>query len=325
MDSQLYNWRRSSQRSRRFSVHAPRSRIASRWLLVSLGINIFLVSALIWLGRDRLPVNFSFSSAAASENNPPYLPTPPSQWINPNPDGPDHSEGSSEGETHLGPKHRWTYQEWVAQLEREAIAAANSAPPNLSILLGDSISLWFPYELLPPGVTWLNQGISGEGSAGLLRRLDLIADTEPRVMYLMIGINDLIREVSDDTVLANHRIIIQELKQMHPDVPIVVQTILPHAGDRSTWEGKAQLLAVPNERIQQLNQQLAEMAEEEDVSYLDLQPLFSDAVGNLRLDLTTDGLHLSDNGYRVWASALQLHRQLILEDLIKPIELEGDG
>ncbi|NER00199.1 MAG: hypothetical protein F6K30_26455 [Cyanothece sp. SIO2G6] len=302
------------ERSRKFSVRAPQSRIFSHWLLFSLGINLLLGIALIWILRDRLPVDFSAFSATASENgenDTPYLPTPPSQWISANAEGPARSTGS---EAQLGPKHRWTYEEWVEQLDREATAIANDPPDQLHILLGDSISLWFPYELLPSGMTWLNQGISGEGSAGLLNRLDLIADTEPTVMYLMIGINDLVREMVDDTVLANQQLIIQELKQMHPDVPIVVQTILPHAGDRSTWEGKDQLLAVSNERIQRLNQQLAEIAEEEGVNYLDLQPLFGDKDGNLRLDLTTDGLHLNDNGYRVWASALQLYQKLVLDD-----------
>lgn len=309
MDSQLYNWRRSSQRSRRFSVSAPQPRRFSRLLLLSLGMNICLGVGLMWVWRDRLPLNLSSPSAVATENNIPYLPTPPSQWINPEDEG---QTGNTDESFQLGPQHRWTYQEWVEQLEREAVAIANNPPDHLYVLLGDSISLWFPHELLPSNVTWLNQGISGEGSAGLLKRLDLLGDTDPTVIYLMIGVNDLIREVRDETVLANNRLIIQDLKEMHPDTVIVLQSILPHAGDRSTWEGKERLLAVSNERIRDLNQQLAQLAADESIYYLDLQPLFSDPEGNLRLDLTTDGLHLNDNGYRVWASALQLHQDWTL-------------
>ncbi|NEO34771.1 MAG: hypothetical protein F6K36_31190, partial [Symploca sp. SIO3C6] len=81
----------------------------------------------------------------------------------------------------------------------------------------------------------------------------------------------------------------------------------------STWEGKDQLLALPNQQIQNLNQQLAIIADEEGVDYLDLVSIFSDAEGNLRTDFTTDGLHLNDDGYRVWASALQMHQQLTLD------------
>lgn len=128
----------------------------------------------------------------------------------------------------------------------------------------------------------------------------------------MIGINDLLRDVDDTTILADQQQIIQDLKAMHPSSSIVVQAILPHAGDRSTWEGKEQLLALPNQRIQDLNQQLAMIAADEGVEYLDLEPIFSDSKGNLRTDLTTDGLHLNDNGYRVWASVLQIHQQMSL-------------
>ncbi|NET47845.1 MAG: hypothetical protein F6K09_03780 [Merismopedia sp. SIO2A8] len=266
-----------------------------------------MIGLVIWGVRDRL---FSAVSASASEVVVPYEPTPASQWINPEA-GP--SDGSNENSPQLGPRHQWTYQEWVTQLSREASAIASNPPEHLNILLGDSISLWFPHELLPIGPTWLNQGISGEGAQGLLNRLDLIDQTNPQVMYLMIGINDLLRDVDDETILANQRQIIQNLKVMHPSATIVVQTVLPHAGDRSTWEGKDQLLALTNQRIQNLNQRLAIIADEEGVDYLNLVSIFSDAEGNLRTDFTTDGLHLNDNGYRVWASALQMHQQLTLD------------
>jgi lysophospholipase L1-like esterase len=66
---------------------------------------------------------------------------------------------------------------------------------------------------------------------------------------------------------------------------------------------------VSNSDIRQLNQALAEMAQEEDVTYLDLQPYFADANGNLAADLSTDGLHLSAKGYEVWRSRLQIFAQ----------------
>lgn len=305
MSSSFYPRRRSAIRSREFSVHPPGTYRLSPWLVGSMTLNVILAG---WVGlglRDR-PL-FSFLSAFATANEAvPYEQTPPAQWINS--EQPDDANAFSNN-----PRHQWSYDEWVRQLKREADAVASADPDNLSILLGDSISLWFPHELLPDGITWLNQGISGEGSVGLLRRLDLIAETEPSIIYLMIGINDLLRDVTDDTLLANQQQIIQDLKKMHPDTKIVLQTILPHAGDRSTWESRDQLLAISNDRIHNLNGRLAILAEQEDVAYLDLQPMFTNMNGNLRLDLTTDGLHLNDNGYRVWASALQMHRTLALD------------
>ena len=219
----------------------------------------------------------------------------------------------------IGQRHQLSYQQWVNLLGREAKVAATHQSKHLTILAGDSLSLWFPTELLPTERVWLNQGISGETSAGLLKRLALFDQTQPDVVFVMIGINDLLRGVKDETILANQQQILRYLRQAHPQAQIVVQSILPHCGAKSTWEGRDRLLKIPNQHIQEINRQLAVIAQTEGVLYLDLHPLFTDAQGNLRSDLSTDGLHLSSQGYLVWRSALQLFSQLKLPQT--PVEL----
>lgn len=224
-----------------------------------------------------------------------------------------------------GQRRQLTYEQWVALLGREATIAAETHPKRLTVLAGDSLSLWFPPELLPKTATWLNQGISGETSAGLLRRLKLFDQTQPATIFVLVGINDLIRGVSEETLLANHREIMQHLKVAHPQAQIIVQSILPHAGNQfmvqaqaSTAAGVVQssypvwvprLALVTNRYIRQLNQQLEVIAKEEGVDYLDLYPSFADANGDLLPDLSTDGLHLSQKGYQVWRSRLQVFSQ----------------
>jgi lysophospholipase L1-like esterase len=216
--------------------------------------------------------------------------------------------------TKLGERHQLNYQQWVALLQQEAKFIAEKQPENLNILLGDSISLWFPPEMLTPQKTWLNQGISGETSRGLLRRLELLDETKPQVIFIMIGINDLLREVKDDTIIVNQILIIRYLRRVHPEAKIVIQSILPHSAENATWEGKDRLLKIPNQRIQKLNHRLAKLATAEGVLYLDLYPLFADEKGNLKLNLTTDGLHLAPEGYKLWSIALEVYRQLALEN-----------
>ena len=213
----------------------------------------------------------------------------------------------------LGERHQFTYQQWIAVLEQEAAAAIAKPPDRLDILAGDSLSLWFPADLLPTDRSWLNQGISGEISAGLLSRLSIFDRTSPRAIFVMIGINDLIRGIGEETVLANQRLIVRRLKRSHPEAQIVLQSILPHGGEKSSWEGRDRLLLIPNPRIRDLNHRLAIIAQKEEVLYLDLHEIFADANGNLRLDLTTDGLHLNYQGYLVWRSALQVFSQLELD------------
>lgn len=209
-----------------------------------------------------------------------------------------------------GSRLELSYQEWLDILTTEAKVIAERDVDNVAILLGDSLSQWFPPELLPRDLEWLNQGISGEGSVGLLRRLRIIDDTDPQWIFVMIGINDLIRGEAEETLVANQLEIIRSLKQSHPNSKILLQSILPHSDERSTWERRDLLLAIPNSKIQKINDRLKIIAREEKIDYLDLYPLFADAQGNLKLSLTTDGLHLSPQGYQVWSVALQVFLQV---------------
>lgn len=264
---------------------------APTWALLSLATNVLLLlSAILLLLRDDI--------------RPASLPTTATNRTKV-----EQQQPVSE----LGQRHLWTYQQWVAQLEREAEAAAQNKPQRLTVLAGDSISLWFPAKLLPAGRSWLNQGISGETSDGLLKRLTLLDRTQPETVFVMIGINDLIRGVSNEAILDNQRLIIQDLRWVHPNVQIIVQSILPHSGTKATWEGRDRLLQIPNSRIRELNRQLALLAQEEGVKFLDLYSLFTDAQGNLRLEFSTDGLHLNEKGYLVWRSALQIFTQIELD------------
>jgi lysophospholipase L1-like esterase len=124
------------------------------------------------------------------------------------------------------------------------------------------------------------------------------------------GINDLIRGVPSEQILENSRLIIRDLLWVHPNAKVVLQSILPHSGPGATWEGRDRLLAIPNQKIRELNRSLKEIAAQEGATYLDLHPLFADDAGNLSLLFTTDGLHLNQQGYLVWRSALILFMQL---------------
>ena len=235
------------------------------------------------------------------------------------------SPGKTSSQTPLGAidqlplkkaRQQLTYEQLIAILRQEANIAAVNRPQHLTVLAGDSLSMWFPTDLLPLERNWLNQGISGDTSAGLLRRLKLFDRTQPKTIFVMIGINDFIRGVSDETILENQQQIIRYLLRVHPDSQIVMQSILPH-----NWEGSVHKrshkenhpLGNSNSRIRRLNRQTKVIAAKEGVNYLDLHPLFTDAQGNLRPELSTDGLHLNRDGYLVWRSALQMYTQVKLE------------
>lgn len=188
-----------------------------------------------------------------------------------------------------------SHEQWKRLLAQEAQAMAKGQGTNrLAILVGDSLTLWFPSQLLSNNQFWLNQGISGENSTQILNRLSAFDQTRPHTIYVMAGTNDLRQGVSDRIILDNIRQILHHLRQNHPQSQIIVQSILP-----------TRLSAIPTQRIRNLNQQIALIAQQQGASYLNLYSRFIDNQGQLRRDYTTDGIHLASLGYQAWQEALQ--------------------
>jgi Lysophospholipase L1 and related esterases len=197
------------------------------------------------------------------------------------------------------------YQDWLDILKQESDLiqdkiAKKSDSSRLNILLGDSLSMWFPNNLLPSGKLWLNQGISGDTTSGILKRLDIFAKNNINNIYILAGINDLKRQVPVAEILKNYQKIIDYLQYNYPDSRILVQSIFP-----TQLPTEILTFSIPNSLIKQLNQNLAQQVNDQGSIYLDFYQRFTNTQGNLRSELTTDGLHLSLEGYKVWQFALK--------------------
>jgi lysophospholipase L1-like esterase len=187
-----------------------------------------------------------------------------------------------------------TYGQWQSLLAREAAVMAQSQGNNrLTVVVGDSLGLWLPAEYLPRNRFWLNQSISGETTGQILRRLHYFDAARPDKIHVMAGINDLKNGASDDEIVRNMRQILIHLRQQHPQAQIVVHSILP-----------TRLGNLPTDRISRVNGYIAYIANQQGATFVDLQPEFADSYGQLRRELTTDGLHLSFQGYQVWQATL---------------------
>jgi lysophospholipase L1-like esterase len=188
-----------------------------------------------------------------------------------------------------------TYEQWRKLLASEAKAVAGGqGDRRLSIFLGDSLSLWFPYHSLPQNQLWLNQGISGDTTRNILLRVRDIAKTRPDQVYLMAGVNDLKSGATDNEIVWNLQSIIRRLRQNHPNVRIVMQSILPTRSHQ-----------IPHDRIAGINRRLVVLAQREGANYLDLYSHFVDRDGQILSNYTTDGIHLTSQGYATWHSTLQ--------------------
>lgn len=192
------------------------------------------------------------------------------------------------------PTYQPTYQDWLRLLQQEAQALARGQGQNrLEVVVGDSLGLWLPVETLPRDRLWLNQSISGDTTTGILRRLSAFQATRPTVIHVLAGANDLKNGVAPAAVGNTLHWVIKRLKAQHPQARIVVYSVLP-----------TRRADIPNDRIQQVNHRLIHAAQQEGVTYRDLHRTFGDPWGNLRAELTTDGLHLNSHGYALWQQVM---------------------
>jgi lysophospholipase L1-like esterase len=184
-----------------------------------------------------------------------------------------------------------TLADWQRLFAAEVELALDQGRPRV-LLLGDSLTLWLPMQALDPRVVWLNQGISGENSDQIRQRLVWVGQLQPQRIYLMAGINDLKQGRSPAQVVTSLQQLIRSLRLQVPQSQLVVQSLLPTAGQ------------VANVSIQVVNEQLSAFCQPQLCEFLDLYTDFVDVNGRLPASLSTDGLHLSPEGYALWQQRL---------------------
>lgn len=68
----------------------------------------------------------------------------------------------------------------------------------------------------------INAGLSGETSAGALRRIEWVLDQPAAAVVLEVGANDGLRGVNPDSTYANMVTLIRETKRLRPDARVVL-------------------------------------------------------------------------------------------------------
>lgn len=172
---------------------------------------------------------------------------------------------------------------------------------NEIVFLGNSITdgaEWF--ELLG-NKRCRNRGISADVTAGVLLRLDAVTKLKPSSIFIMIGINDISRNVSVDSVMVNYRMILERIRTETPGTSVFVESVLPV----NPGVGRYPALQNKTEVIMELNRRLRELASEFGHTYIDLFSVMADAKNQLPRKYSIDGLHLTYEGYRVWTEAIR--------------------
>lgn len=193
---------------------------------------------------------------------------------------------------------------WWRQRDQEKRQAARAGDVEL-VFIGDSITqgwedagreVW--NEFYGSRKT-LNLGFSGDRTEHALWRIsqNQMGTNRPKVAVLMIGTNNTGHRLQDPEEIADGvRLILEQLAEKSPDTRVLLLGIFPRGA--SPWDpGRVNNLGV--------NQRLRLLADGQQVRYLDLSPSFLEPDGTLSPEVMPDALHLSTEGYRRWAQALE--------------------
>ena len=147
-----------------------------------------------------------------------------------------------------------------------------------------------------------NRGIIGDEVMGVYDRLHQILPGHPAKLFLLIGMNDVSHDLTTDTIVGMIRVTVERIQKESPDTKLYLQSLLPI----NESFGRYKRLAGKTNMIPEINKQLEELAKEKGLTYINLFPLFTEKGRNvLRAELTTDGLHLKEEGYKIWVKAIR--------------------
>lgn len=147
-----------------------------------------------------------------------------------------------------------------------------------------------------------NRGIIGDEVMGIYDRLHQILPGHPAKLFLLSGVNDVSHDLTADSIVSMMRMTVERIQRESPDTKLYLQSLLPFNESFNRYKK----LTGKTDMIPEINAKLEALAKEHKITYINLFPLFTEKGNNvLRRELTTDGLHLNEEGYKIWVKELK--------------------
>lgn len=168
------------------------------------------------------------------------------------------------------------------------------------LFLGDSITEYYDLDKYYSDFRVVNSGISGNAASDILEDMKKrVYNYNPSKVFLLIGTNDIEYQVEDEKIIKNIEKIIEKIKNNRPNAKIYLESIYPINNTDSDKIDHGMVGRRTNDKIRKINKELKAYCKSHDVTYIDVYKELADSDGNIKLEYTKEGLHLSDKGYEV--------------------------
>ena len=144
----------------------------------------------------------------------------------------------------------------------------------------------------------VNLGIGGDQTGHVLWRITDGKELEPikpKLAVMMIGTNNMGGHTPEQ-IGGGVKAIVEELRKQKPDMKILVLGIFPRSA-KATDKVRV--------KVNDTNAIIAKLDDGKMVFYKDIGAKFLDSEGTLETKIMPDLLHLSGEGYQIWADAIK--------------------
>lgn len=169
------------------------------------------------------------------------------------------------------------------------------------VFLGNSLTHGCEWHELFDMPNIKNRGINGDIVEGIQERLASVTAGKPRKIFLLCGVNDVSHNLTADSIVTSLSDLIGRIRRETPGTQLYVESLLPI----NNSFGRYKAIAGKEEVIREINAKLEPVVKAQGATWINVYPAFADSEGNLRRELTNDGLHLLAPGYIIWRGLLE--------------------
>ncbi len=179
------------------------------------------------------------------------------------------------------------------------------------LFTGSSLMEHFPVEELSiaDGIDKViyNRGVGGFTTDDFLKNIDtMLLDYKAEKIFINIGTNDISATIDAngkwlEHLIGNYEKILSVIKEKQPSCKVYLMAYYPSNMDviKRNEFGLAAFGIRTLANIELANKAVKELAEKFDYQYIDVNEGLCDSEGNLKEELTTDGVHMIPDAYAI--------------------------
>lgn len=152
--------------------------------------------------------------------------------------------------------------------------------------------------------TVMSKELSVDG-VGKVTLEKLLQKKQYNKIYIMLGVNEMYKSV--DQIFEKYKEVVAFVQKYQPNAYLILEANLHFS---QNWVNKKPTYS--NDKLNQINEQIADLADGITIFYIDVNTIFDDENGCLSAGVTGDGAHLYGKYYKMWGEWIQQETARIL-------------